>query len=187
MENIKNIITQARQSMQLSIDHLTDEMASIRAGRANTSLVNKIQVDAYGSKMPITQTANISTPDARTIMIRPWDKTVLEEIEKAIMASNIGLTPQNDGEQIRLNIPPLTEERRNELVKQVRSLGEDAKVSIRNVRRDAIQDIQKIAKTDNVSEDAVKGFENEVQKITDEFSEKVNQYVSVKEKDILTV
>ena len=187
MENFKQILNEARKSMQKSIDHLADEMGSIRAGRANTSLVNNIQVEAYGSKMPLTQTANVSTPDARTIMIRPWDKTVLEEIEKAIMASNIGLTPQNDGEQIRLNIPNLTEERRKDLVKQVKSLGENTKVSIRNIRRDSIQEIQKIGKEENTSEDAIKGWENDVQKLTDEFSEKTDNYISTKEKDILTV
>ena len=152
MDKLDKVIQQARESMQHSIDHLSDEMGSIRAGRANTNLVNNIAVEAYGSKMPLNQTANISTPDAKTIMIKPWDKSVLEEIEKAIMAANIGLTPQNDGEQIHLNIPPLTEERRKELVKQVKALGEEAKVSVRNVRRDAINEIQKIGKDENVSE-----------------------------------
>lgn len=187
MEEFNKILKEAREAMDRSIEHLSDEMGSIRAGRANTSLVNNIQVEAYGSKMPLTQTANVSTPDARTIMIRPWDKNVLEEIEKAIMASNIGLTPQNDGEQIRLNIPNLTEERRKELVKQVKSLGENAKVSIRNVRRDAIQDIQKHGKEENTSEDTIKGFEADVQELTDEYSKKADRYVESKEKDILTV
>lgn len=187
MEELNKIIAQAKESMQKSISHLSDEMGSIRAGRANTSLLNNIVVNAYGSNMPLNQTANVSTPDARTIMIKPWDKTLLEEVEKAIMASNIGLTPQNDGEQIRLNIPPLTEERRKELVKQVKALGENAKVSIRNVRRDAITAIQKRGKEDSISEDTVKGYESDVQDLTDQFSKKADDYVGAKEQDIMKV
>lgn len=187
MENLNKILDDARVGMEKALEHLSDEMGSVRAGRANASLVNNIQVEAYGATMPLPQTANVSTPDPKTIMIKPWDKTVLDEIERAIMASNIGLTPQNDGEQIRLNIPPLTEERRKDLVKQIKAMGENTKVSIRNIRRDAIQDIGKIAKEESISEDTIKGFEADVQDITNEFSTKADKYVAAKEEEVLKV
>lgn len=180
-------VEEAGENMQKAIQHLEDEMASVRAGRANPSLVANIQVDAYGSMMPLNQTANVSTPDARTIMIKPWDKGVLPEIETAIMKSNIGLTPQNDGEQIRLNIPPLTEERRKELVKQIKGLGEDAKISIRNSRREAMDGIKSTGKQENVSEDIVKDFEGEVQALTDSYAKKVEEHIASKESEVMTV
>lgn len=187
MEQIQNILKETKTAMEKSVDHLHDEMTTVRAGRANPALLNNINVEAYGSMMPLAQTANVSTPDARTIMVKPWDKTMLEGIEKAIMASNIGLTPQNDGEQIRLNIPPLTEERRKDLVKQVKALGEDSKVAIRNARRDAIQDVQKIGKEESVSEDMIKGYEADIQELTNTFSKKIDELVVAKEQDIMTV
>jgi len=187
MEELKQHIREAEESMKKSLSHLEDELGGVRAGRANVNLLNNISVDAYGSQMPLNQTANISTPDARTIMIKPWDKSMLEEIEKSLMKSNIGLTPQNDGEQIRLNIPPLTEERRVDLVKQVKGLGEHAKVSIRNSRKDAIQAIQKSGKEENTSEDTIKGFEGDVQDLTNKYSKAVDDTVDRKEEDIMTV
>ncbi|MBX2845215.1 MAG: ribosome recycling factor [Saprospiraceae bacterium] len=187
MEELQLYIDMARESMEKSISHLENELASVRAGRANPSLLRNINVEAYGAMMPLNQTANVSTPDARTIMIKPWDKAMLPEIEKAIMQSNIGLNPQNDGEQIRLNIPPLTEERRKDLVKQIKGLGEQAKISIRNARRDAIDGIKKTGKESSVSEDSLKDLENEVQTITDNFGKKVDEYVAGKEKEIMTV
>ncbi len=187
MEELDFIVNEAEESMSNSINHLENEMSTVRAGRANTSLLNNINVEAYGSQMPLNQTANVSTPDARTIMIKPWDKGMLQEIEKALLKSNIGLTPQNDGEQIRLNIPPLTEERRKELVKQVKAMGEKAKISIRSARKDAIQDIQKTGKEESVSEDTIKGYEDDIQKLTDKYSTKVDKHIERKEEEILTV
>ncbi len=187
MEELNFIVQSAEESMQKSISHLEQEMSSVRAGRANPSLLNNITVEAYGSQMPLNQTANVSTPDARTIMIKPWDKAMLEEIERAILKSNIGLTPQNDGEQIRLNIPPLTEERRKELVKQVKAMGEKAKISIRSARKDAIHDIQKVGKEENISEDTLKSYEDDIQKLTDQYSAKVDNHVDRKEEEILKV
>jgi len=187
MELLELFIGEAKDSMNKSVSHLEDELSTIRAGRANTSLLKNINVESYGSMMPLNQTANVSTPDARTIMIKPWDKAMLEEIEKAIMKSNIGLTPQNDGEQIRLNIPPLTEERRIDLVKQVKGLGENAKVSIRNARKDAIQGIQKTGKEESLSEDMIKGYESTVQDHTNKFSKNVDDLIGRKEEEIMTV
>lgn len=187
MELLEMHLEEAKEAMTKAVSHLEDEMATVRAGRANASLLNNISVEAYGSQMPLNQTANVSTPDARTIMIKPWDKSMLEGIEKALMKSNIGLTPQNDGEQIRLNIPPLTEERRKDLVKQVKGMGEHAKISIRNARKDAIHGVQKTGKEENVSEDTVKGYEGDIQKLTDEFSKKVDSHISKKEQEIMTV
>jgi len=187
MEELKLYIDMARESMQKSLTHLEDEMATIRAGRANARLLNNISVEAYGAMSPLNQTANVSTPDARTIMIKPWDKAMLPEIEKAIMQSNIGLNPQNDGEQIRLNIPPLTEERRKELVKQIKGLGENAKISIRNARREAIDSIKKEGKDSSVSEDIIKDMEQSVQNVTNDFGNKVDSHIQAKEKEIMTV
>ncbi len=187
MELLDLFIEEANDAMSKSVSHLSEELGAVRAGRANTSLLKNVNVEAYGSMMPLNQTANVTTPDARTIMIKPWDKTMLEEIEKALMKSNIGLTPQNDGEQIRLNIPPLTEERRRDLVKQVKGLGENAKVSIRNSRKDAIQGIQKTGKEESVSEDTIKGYESEIQELTDKHSKSVDNLITRKEEEIMTV
>lgn len=187
MELLDLYVEEAKDSMIKSVSHLEDELGLVRAGRANTSLLKNINVESYGSMMPLNQTANVSTPDARTIMIKPWDKTMLEEIEKALMKSNIGLTPQNDGEQIRLNIPPLTEERRVDLVKQVKGLGENAKVSIRNARKDAIQGVQKSGKEESVSEDSIKGYEGKVQDLTNKYSKDVDELINRKEEDIMTI
>lgn len=187
MDFLDTIVQEGRASMEKALNHLQDEMSTVRAGRANPSLLNNVMVEAYGSPMPLNQTANVSTPDARTISIKPWDKAMLPEIEKAIMMANIGLTPQNDGEQIRLNIPPLTEERRKDLVKQVKSLGENAKVASRNARRDAISGVQKKGKEESVSEDTIKDYEATIQKLTDEFAKKIDEAISNKEKEIMTV
>lgn len=187
MEQLDKYVIEATTSMEKAHAHLIDEMSTVRAGRANASLLNNITVEAYGAQTPLNQTANVSTPDARTIAIKPWDKSMLQEIERAIMMANIGLTPQNDGEQVRLNIPPLTEERRKELVKQVKGLGENAKVAIRNARRDAISHIQKKGKEESISEDTVKGYEDDIQKLTDGFSAKIDKSIESKEKEIMTV
>ncbi len=189
MEALKMYIDDAKERMTKAIAHLEDEMATVRAGKANTSIVNNItvNVEAYGSTMPLNQTANISTPDAKTIMIKPWDKTVLADIEKAILASNIGLTPQNDGEQIRLNLPPLTEERRKDLVKHIHNLGEQAKISLRAARRDAIDGVRDAGKEVHAGEDMIKDYEQDIQDVTVEFGKKVDARVAAKEKEIMTV
>jgi ribosome recycling factor len=172
--------------MNKAIDHLEDELSKVRAGRANPSLLNEIRVDYYGTMTLLSQVSNVSSPDARTLMVKPWDKSLLQAVEKAILSSNIGLTPQNDGEVIRLNIPILTEERRKDLVKQVKHLGENTKVSIRNARRDANEHIKSLQKK-GLGEDEVKNAEQEVQNLTNIHISKVDKHVELKEKEIMTV
>ncbi len=176
----------AREKMDKAIKHLEDELMRVRAGKATPNILDGIQVDYYGASTPLSQVSNIGTPDARTIVIQPWDKSMLDPIEKAILYANIGLTPMNNGELIRLSIPPLTEERRKELVKQVKSMGENTKVSIRNARRDANDELKKLQKQ-GLSEDLEKEKVDEVQKLTDDYSNKVDIIVEGKEKDIMTV
>lgn len=176
----------AREKMDKAIKHLEDELMRVRAGKATPNILDGIQVDYYGALTPLSQISNIGTPDAKTIVIQPWDKSMLDPIEKAILYANIGLTPMNNGEVIRLNIPPLTEERRRELVKQIKSMGENTKVSIRNARRDANDELKKLQKQ-GLSEDLEKEKVDEVQKLTDDYSSKVDIIVEGKEKDIMTV
>jgi len=185
-EEVKMYLDDARERMEKAIEHLESELMSIRAGKADPNILNGILVDYYGTNTPLQQVSNINTPDARTIAIQAWEKNMIDVIEKAIMAANIGLTPVNNGEIIRLNIPPLTEERRLELVKSVKAEGENAKISIRSVRKDINDEIKQLEK-DGLSEDMAKDAEAEVQKITDDFSKKIDNIVEVKEKDILTV
>ena len=175
-----------RERMEKAIEHLDNELVRIRAGKANVHILDGIVVEYYGTPTPLNQVSNISTPDAKTIMIQPWEKTMIDPIEKALMNSNVGITPANNGEVIRLVIPQLTEERRRNLVKQVKSEGEHARVSIRNSRRDANDEYKKMQK-DGLSEDEEKDAEAEIQKLTDEFTEKVDQIVSAKEEDIMTI
>jgi ribosome recycling factor len=162
-------------------------LISIRAGRANPSLLDKVVVEYYGSEMPVNQVANISTPDPRTLLIQPWDKSVLPEIERGILKSELGLNPNNDGSVIRITIPALTEERRNELVKLVRKTGEDAKVAIRNIRRDANDTLKKMEKNGEIPEDTLRRGQDEVQKLTDQYIKKVDDVVADKEKEILEI
>lgn len=176
----------AREKMDKAIKHLEDELIRIRAGKATPNILDGINVDYYGAITPLSQVSNIGTPDAKTIIIQPWDKSMLETIEKAILYANIGLTPMNNGEIIRLNIPPLTEERRKILVKQVKSMGENTKVSVRNARRDANDELKKLQKQ-GLSEDLEKEKIDEVQKLTDDYIEKVDLIVAGKEQDIMTV
>ncbi|GAB4375492.1 MAG: ribosome recycling factor [Salibacteraceae bacterium] len=186
MDEIELVLEEARDSMKAAIDHLIRELAKIRAGKAHASMLDGIYVDYYGSNTPLNQVSNINTPDARTISIQPWEKAMLEKIEKAILAANIGLNPQNNGELIIINIPPLTEERRRTLVKQARAEGEHAKVSIRTARKDANDQIKKL-KEDTISEDLAKEAEERVQKLTDTFTKKVDDLLDLKEKDIMAV
>ena len=182
----KAAIAAAKDKMQKTVDYLETELQAVRAGKANPSMLNNINVDYYGSMTPLSQVSSVSSPDARTIIIQPWEKAMIVPIEKAILAANIGFNPQNNGEMVRINVPPLTEERRKELVKQCRQEGETAKVSIRNARRDTIEAIKKMQK-DGLSEDLAKDFEAEVQKITDESNKKVDTVLEKKEKEIMTV
>ena len=174
----------ARTKMDKSVSLLAQELAKLRTGRASPALLDGVKVDYYGSALPLNQVATVSIPEPRLIIIQPWDKTTLGEIEKAIHKSAIGLTPNNDGNVIRLSIPPLTTERREELVKLTQKLGEDTKVAIRNVRREANTEIRKEEKNKNISEDASFQAQEEVQEITNEFTKKVDEILKKKEKEI---
>lgn len=186
VEEIASIIAVAEDHMKKAISHLETELTKIRAGKANPQMLDGINVDYYGSPMPINQVANISVMDARTLSIQPWEKNMLQPIEKAIMAANIGINPQNDGALIRLFLPPLTEERRRELVKRCQGEGEHSKVAIRSIRRDAIENIKKLQKN-GLSEDAAKDAEDEVQAVTDKFTAGVEKHLTAKEKEIMSV
>ncbi|KFZ39716.1 MULTISPECIES: ribosome recycling factor [Thermoactinomyces] len=184
MDEVKK---QAQEKMEKALQVLKKDLVSIRAGRANPSLLDKVVVEYYGSEMPVNQVANISTPDPRTLLIQPWDKSVLPEIERGILKSELGLNPNNDGSVIRITIPALTEERRNELVKLVRKTGEDAKVAIRNIRRDANDTLKKMEKNGEIPEDTLRRGQDEVQKLTDQYIKKVDDVVADKEKEILEI
>ncbi|UNK16676.1 ribosome recycling factor [Paenibacillus sp. N3/727] len=176
----------AEERMEKAILSLKRDLATLRAGRASSSLLDRIQVEYYGAPTPVNQLANITTPDSRTLMIQPWDKSSLGDIEKAIMKSDLGLTPANDGNQIRLSIPALTEERRTDLVKMTKKFGEEAKVAIRNIRRDANDDIKKLEKTD-ISEDESRRHQEDIQKATDKYIAEVDKVLVAKEKEIMEV
>ncbi len=177
----------AEDRMQKTLDNLNEEFATIRAGRANPGVLNKVLVDYYGSPTPIQQMANISVPEARILMIQPWDRSTIKNIERAIQASDIGINPNNDGSVIRLVFPELTEERRKDLTKDVRKKGEAAKVAIRNIRRDTVDSIKKAQKAGEITEDDQKADEEKIQKLTDKFVEKVDKTVEAKTKEIMTV
>ena len=180
-------LTVYEEKMEKTMNNLGEEFGSIRAGRANPHVLDKIRVDYYGTPSPIQTVANVSVPEPRMIQIQPWEASLVKAIEKAILTSDLGLNPSNDGKVIRLVFPELTEERRKELGKDVKKKGEDAKVAIRNIRRDAIDAVKKLGKTDDVSEDEVKDLENQIQKLTDKFVAKVDKAVEDKTKEILTV
>lgn len=185
-DTIDEINTEAQDGMEKAIEHLDNELLKIRAGKASPNMLDGITVEYYNNTTPINQVANLSTPDARTLNIQPYEKNMLGEIEKAIMAANIGITPSNDGDNIRLFMPPLTEERRKEMVKKVFAEGENGKISIRNIRRDAMEAIKKLQK-DGLSEDAAKDGENGIQSLTDKYSDQIDAHCKDKEKDLLTV
>lgn len=182
----KEIISNADESMQLAVEYLDDTLSHIRAGKASARLLDGIRVEYYGSMAPISNVANISVPDARTIAITPWEKPMFKEIEKAIINSELGVTPENNGEVIRICIPPLTEERRRQLVKQSKGEAENAKVSVRNARREAVDQIKKEVKA-GLSEDTGKDAEAEVQKVHDKYMKRIDEVFAAKEKEILTV
>ncbi|MBO8170984.1 MAG: ribosome recycling factor [Bacillaceae bacterium] len=181
------VMKEAEERMEKAISVLRQELASLRAGRATPSLLDKVLVDYYGTQTPVNQLANISAPEPRLLVIQPWDKSALGEIEKAIQKSDLGLTPTNDGDVIRIAIPALTEERRNELVKVVKKNGEEAKVAIRNIRRDANDDLKKLEKDGEVSEDELRRYQDQIQKTTDKYVGQVDQIVEDKEKEIMEV
>lgn len=183
---IKDYLDPAREKMEMAVAYLDETLARIRAGKANPKILDGIRVNYYGSPAPIANVANISVPDARTIAITPWEKSMFKEIEKAIINSELGITPENNGEVIRLGIPPLTEDRRKTLVKQSKSEAEQAKVSVRNARRDAIEGLKKAIKN-GMSEDVSKDGEAEVQKLHDKFLKRIDDIFAAKEKEILTV
>lgn len=173
--------------MQKTCDNLSATLATIRAGRANASVLDQIMVDYYGVPTPINQMASIGAPDARSLMIQPWDASALKNVEKAILASDLGINPQNDGRMIRLVFPPLTEERRKELVKQTKKYGEEAKVAVRNIRRDAIEKLKKQQKASEITEDDYKVAEKDVQKLTDDFTKEVDKIIEKKEKELTEI
>lgn len=180
-------LAEVRKNMQKTVEATQRSFNTIRTGRANASLLDRVMVEYYGADTPLRSLANINVPDASTITIQPFDKGSAAQIEKAIAMSDIGLTPNNDGELIRLNIPPLTSERRQQLVKMAGKLAEEGKVAIRNIRRDAIDSVRKQEKNSDISEDESRDLQDEIQKITDEFNQKIDDLLAVKEKDIMTV
>lgn len=185
-ETSKEVIDAAKAKMVAAVDFLEEDLKTYRAGKANPSVFNNILVNYYGAMTPVPQVASITTPDAKTMIIQPWEKSLIHTIEKAIMDANIGFTPQNNGETIRINVPALTEERRKELVKKARTAGESAKISVRNARRDAIDALKKLQK-EGLPEDAEKDAEAEMQKETDTFSKRIDEVLAIKEKEIMTV
>ena len=182
----QSIKKNAEDRMEKAIGALRRDLSTLRAGKASPALLDRVQVDYYGAMTPLNQLANINTPDSRTLMIQPWDKSSVAAIEKAILKSDLGLTPSNDGSSIRISVPPLTEERRSELVKTSKKFGEDAKIAIRNIRRDANDDVKKLEKTD-ISEDESRRHQEDIQKTTDKFIAEVDKVLSAKEKEIMEV
>ena len=179
--------TNLKEKMEKSISVYQEKLAEVRAGRANPAVLNKVKIDYYGTPTPINQVAGISVPEARLIVIQPWDLSVLKEIEKAILASDIGINPNNDGKVIRLNFPELTEERRKEIVKDIKKQAEEAKVAIRSIRRDGLDEFKTMQKNSEITEDDLHNAENEIQKITDQKIEKIEEIASKKEKEVLSV
>ncbi len=183
-EDIKFILDTAKEAMDNAIKHLEKQFINIRAGKASPAMLGSVTVDYYGTQTPLNQVANVNTPDGRTITVQPWEKSMLQEIERGIMVANLGFNPMNNGESIIINVPPLTEERRRELTKQAKAEAEDAKVGVRNARKDANNDIKQL---DDVSEDLQKNAEIDVQDMTDKYVKKIDSLYEVKEKEIMTV
>ena len=184
---MKELKEKAKSKMEKSINVMLSDFAAIRAGRANPNVLDKVRVDYYGSPTPVNQMAAVSVAEARVLVITPWDKTTLKAIEKAIQASDIGINPQNDGQVIRLTFPQLTEDRRKEIVKDVKKAGEETKVAIRSIRRDAMEKIKAKKKNSEITEDEQKDGEEAIQKMTDKFCKEVDEHVAEKEKEILSI
>lgn len=183
----REILDAAAPKMAKAMEHFEEGLAAVRAGKASPNVLNGIMVDSYGSAMPLNGVASVSVPDAKTITVQPWDKKLLQTIEKAIIDANIGMTPSNNGEIIRLNVPPLTEDRRRDLVKQIKADAETARVSLRGIRRDAIEAIKKAIKAEGLPEDVAKDGEMEAQKMVDTYSKKIDELLASKEREIMTV
>ena len=179
--------TNLEEKMEKTVEVFSEKLSEVRAGRANPAILNKIRIDYYGTQTPINQVAAISVPEARLIVIQPWDMSALKEIEKAILASDIGINPNNDGKVIRLAFPELNEERRKEIVKDIRKMGEEAKVSIRNTRREGIDKAKSMQKNSEITEDELKQSENEIQKMTDKYIEEIDEVLEKKEKEVMSV
>ncbi len=179
--------TNLKEKMEKAINSYNERLSEIRAGRANPAILNKVRIDYYGTQTPINQVAAVSVPEARLIVIQPWDASVLKEIEKAILASDIGINPNNDGKVIRLTFPELTEERRKEIVKDVKKMSEEAKVAVRNVRREGIDKAKADQKAGDMTEDELKCAENEIQKLTDKYVEEIDKIAETKEKEVMSV
>ncbi len=184
MKEIKN---RAKEKMEKTVNVLLSDFATIRAGRANPNVLNKVTVEYYGAPTPINQMAAISVAEARVLVITPWDKSTLKQIEKAIQASDVGINPQNDGQVLRLVFPQLTEDRRKEIVKDVKKMGEESKVAVRSIRRDAIEKIKKMKKNNEITEDEQADGEDDIQKLTDKFIKEIDGYVSEKEQEVLSL
>ena len=182
-EDIKFILDTAEEAMQAAIKHLEKQLVNIRAGKASPAMLGSVMVNYYGSQTPLNQVANVNTPDGRTISVQPWEKSMLQEIERGIMLANLGFNPMNNGDMIIINVPPLTEERRKDLAKQAKSEAEDAKIGVRNARKEANNDI----KNSDVSEDLQKNAEIDVQALTDKYVKRIDSILEVKEKEIMTV
>lgn len=186
-DKTKEMVGKADTKMQAALNFLEEDLKTYRVGKANTNVFNAVLVDYYGTPTPLQQVASVSAPDAKTLAIQPWEKTLIAKIEKAITDANLGLTPQNNGEVIRCTVPALTEERRKELIKKARAAGENAKIVVRNTRRDIVEALKKAQKNEGVSEDEEKEAEDEVQKTTDRNIKRIDEIVAAKEKDIMTV
>ena len=184
---MSDIIHDYDAKMQKTVDVVVSDFASVRAGRANAGVLDRIAVEYYGTETPIHQVASISTPDPRTLVIQPWDATLLKAIEKAILISELGINPQNDGKVIRLNFPPLTEERRKELTKQVKKYGENGKVAVRNIRRDAMDKLKAMEKKSEITEDDLKEYEKDLQKVTDKRIKEIDDLTAKKEAELMAV
>lgn len=187
MSDLKALVTQAGTNMSKAVDYLEEQLGRVRAGKASTKLLDGIMVEYYGSLVPLNQMGTVNTPDAKSIVITPWEKSLIKEIERAIINSPLGITPENNGELIRLGIPPLTEDRRRELVKQVKADAEEAKIRVRNIRRDTNDAIKKSIKADNTPEDVAKDAENDVQKLHDKYIKRIDEVFAEKEREIMTI
>lgn len=184
MEELDFIVEEAKDQMQKALEHLEKELTKLRAGKASPAMLSTVRFDYYGNSTPLSQAANIGTPDARTLTVQPWEKNLIPEMEKAIINANLGFAPSNNGDMIIINIPPVTEERRKELAKLAKAEAENAKVSIRNARKDANNDVKK---EENASEDLIKQYEDKIQTLTDQFVKSADEILAVKEKEIMTV
>lgn len=183
-EETKFILDTTKEAMDAAIKHLEKQLINIRAGKASPSMLSNVMVDYYGTQTPLNQVANVNTPDGRTISVQPWEKSMIQEIERGIMLANLGFNPMNNGESVIINVPPLTEERRRDLAKQAKVEAEDAKVGVRNARKDAMNDVKKV---DGISEDLQKNAEVDIQELTDNYISKIDSIFTVKEKEIMTV